>query len=84
MSWCCWTLESPENADETTGVQIVTRAIEEPLRQIVANSGNEGSVIVAKVKEGKGDYGYNAKQEKFEKLPNELKKIKSYIFDRSG
>ena len=57
-----------ENPDETTGIQIVTRAIEEPLRQIVANSGNEGSVIVAKVKEGKGDYGYNAKQEIFENM----------------
>tara|TARA_B100000900_G_scaffold218217_1_gene184850 strand:- start:5101 stop:6732 length:1632 start_codon:yes stop_codon:yes gene_type:complete len=57
-----------DNADETTGIQIVTRAIEEPLRQIVANSGNEGSVIVAKVKEGKADFGYNAKKEVFENM----------------
>ena len=66
----CASLEGMEgeNADETTGIQIVTRAIEEPLRQIVANAGNEGSVIVAKVKEGKGDFGYNAKQEKFENM----------------
>ncbi|MFL2569334.1 MAG: chaperonin GroEL [Flavobacteriales bacterium] len=57
-----------DNADETTGIQIVTRAIEEPLRQIVANAGNEGSVIVSKVKEGKADYGYNAKIEEFENM----------------
>ena len=57
-----------DNADETTGIQIVTRAIEEPLRQIVANAGNEGSVIVAKVKEGKADFGYNAKKEVFENM----------------
>ncbi|MEN8186938.1 MAG: chaperonin GroEL [Bacteroidota bacterium] len=50
-----------ENADEATGVQIVARAIEEPLRQIVENAGNEGSVIVNKVLEGKKDYGFNAK-----------------------
>ncbi|WP_312322359.1 chaperonin GroEL [Soonwooa sp.] len=50
-----------ENADETTGIKIVKRAIEEPLRQIVANAGGEGSVIVAKVAEGNGDFGYNAK-----------------------
>ncbi|MEG1666903.1 chaperonin GroEL, partial [Chryseobacterium sp.] len=49
------------NADETTGIKIVKRAIEEPLRQIVANAGGEGSVIVAKVAEGTGDFGYNAK-----------------------
>jgi chaperonin GroEL len=59
---------SGENGDETTGIQIVTRAIEEPLRQIVANAGNEGSVIVAKVREGKGDFGYNAKKEIFENM----------------
>ena len=59
---------SGDNADETTGIQIVTRAIEEPLRQIVANAGNEGSVIVAKVKEGKADFGYNAKKEVFENM----------------
>jgi len=52
--------------DETVGIEIVKRAIEEPLRQIVANSGKEGAVIVQKVKEGKGDYGYNARTDKFE------------------
>ena len=52
--------------DETVGIEIVKRAIEEPLRQIVANSGREGAVIVQKVKEGKGDYGYNARTDKFE------------------
>ncbi|MBL6663187.1 MAG: chaperonin GroEL [Flavobacteriales bacterium] len=57
-----------DNADETTGIQIVTRAIEEPLRQIVANAGNEGSVVVSKVKEGKADFGYNAKKEVFENM----------------
>ena len=57
-----------DNADETTGIQIVTRAIEEPLRQIVANAGNEGSVVVSKVKEGKADYGYNAKKEDYENM----------------
>lgn len=53
------------NQDENTGIKIVKRAIEEPLRQIVANAGGEGSVIVAKVAEGKGDYGYNAKTDEF-------------------
>jgi chaperonin GroEL len=57
-----------ENADETTGIQIVKRAIEEPLRQIVANAGGEGSIIVQKVKEGKDDFGYNARTEVFEPL----------------
>ncbi|MDA7794292.1 chaperonin GroEL [Flavobacteriales bacterium] len=57
-----------DNADETTGIQIVTRAIEEPLRQIVANAGNEGSVVVSKVKEGKADFGYNAKKEIYENM----------------
>ncbi|MGC6469850.1 MAG: chaperonin GroEL [Flavobacteriales bacterium] len=57
-----------DNADETTGIQIVTRAIEEPLRQIVANAGNEGSVVVSKVKEGKADFGYNAKKEQYENM----------------
>ncbi|MBR6111436.1 MAG: chaperonin GroEL [Paludibacteraceae bacterium] len=55
-----------ENDDETTGIEIVKRAIEEPLRQIVANAGKEGAVIVQKVREGKGDYGYNARTDKFE------------------
>jgi len=56
------------NEDETTGIQIIKRAIEEPLRQIMTNAGLEGSVIVQKVKEGKGDYGYNAQTNKFENL----------------
>jgi chaperonin GroEL len=53
------------NPDETTGMKIVKRAIEEPLRQIVANAGGEGSVIVAKVAEGSGDFGYNAKTDEY-------------------
>lgn len=57
-----------ENDDETTGIQIVKRAIEEPLRQIVANAGGEGSVIVHNVKEGKGAYGYNARADRYEDL----------------
>ncbi|MBD5209793.1 MAG: chaperonin GroEL [Bacteroidales bacterium] len=57
-----------DNEDETTGIHIVTRAIEEPLRQIVANAGAEGAVIVQKVKEGKGDFGYNARTGVFENL----------------
>ncbi|WP_018675277.1 chaperonin GroEL [Riemerella columbina] len=56
---------SGANQDENTGIKIVKRAIEEPLRQIVANAGGEGSVIVAKVAEGSGDYGYNAKNDEF-------------------
>ncbi len=56
------------NADETTGIEIVIRAIEEPLRQIVANAGLEGAVIVQKVREGKGDFGYNARTDKYENL----------------
>ncbi|WP_370899452.1 chaperonin GroEL [Chryseobacterium gossypii] len=56
---------SGTNADETTGIKIVKRAIEEPLRQIVANAGGEGSVIVAKVAEGNGDFGYNAKTDEY-------------------
>ena len=55
-----------DNDDETLGIEIVKRAIEEPLRQIVANAGKEGAVIVQKVKEGKGDFGYNARTDKFE------------------
>ncbi|MBQ4034123.1 MAG: chaperonin GroEL [Paludibacteraceae bacterium] len=54
------------NDDETTGIQIVKRAIEEPLRQIIANSGKEGAVYVQKVAEGSGDFGYNARTDKFE------------------
>ena len=57
-----------ENNDEQTGINIIKRAVEEPLRQIVANAGLEGSVIVAKVKEGKNDFGFNAKTETFESL----------------
>ena len=57
-----------ENDDEQTGINIIKRAVEEPLRQIVENAGMEGSVIVAKVLEGKGDFGFNAKSEKFESL----------------
>jgi chaperonin GroEL len=56
------------NEDETTGIQIVKRAIEEPLRQICANSGIEGSIVVQKVKEGKDDFGFNARTEVFENL----------------
>ncbi len=57
-----------ENDDETTGIAIVKRAIEEPLRQIVANAGGEGSVVVNKVREGKGSFGYNARHERYEDL----------------
>ncbi len=57
-----------ENDDETTGIEIVKRAIEEPLRQIVANAGKEGAVVVQKVREGKGDFGYNARIDKYENL----------------
>ena len=56
------------NEDETTGISIVIRAIEEPLRQIVINAGVEGAVIVQKVREGKGDFGYNARTDKYENL----------------
>jgi chaperonin GroEL len=56
------------NEDETTGIAIIRRAIEEPLRQIVANAGLEGAVIVQKVREGKGDFGYNARSDKYENL----------------
>ena len=55
-----------DNEDETTGVEIVKRAIEEPMRQIVANAGKEGAVIVQKVKEGRGDFGYNARIDVYE------------------
>ena len=57
-----------DNNDEQTGINIITRASEEPLRQIVENAGLEGSVIVAKVREGKGDFGFNAKTEVYENL----------------
>ena len=57
-----------ENEDQTTGIQIVKRAIEEPLRQIVANAGGEGSVVVNKVREGKGSFGYNARDDRYEDM----------------
>ena len=57
-----------DNDDETTGILIVKRAIEEPLRQIVANAGVEGAVVVQKVKEGTGDFGYNARSDRYENL----------------
>ena len=57
-----------DNDDETTGIAIVRRAIEEPLRQIVANAGGEGSVVVNKVKEGKGAFGYNARADRYEDM----------------
>jgi len=57
-----------ENEDEQTGIEIVRRAIEEPLRQIVANAGKEGAVVVDKVRAGKGDFGYNARKDVFENL----------------
>ena len=57
-----------DNEDETTGIHIVKRAIEEPLRQIVANAGGEGSVVVNKVKEGKGAFGYNARTDEYEDM----------------
>lgn len=57
-----------QNDDETTGIAIVKRAIEEPLRQIVANAGGEGAVIVQKVREGANDFGYNARKESYENL----------------
>ncbi len=56
------------NEDESTGIAIIKRAVEEPLRQIIANAGGEGSVVVNKVKEGKGDFGYNARTEAYENL----------------
>lgn len=56
------------NADEQTGINIVERAIEEPLRQIVTNAGGEGAVVVQKVREGKGDYGYNARTDVYEDM----------------
>ena len=57
-----------DNADETTGIGIIKRAIEEPLREIVANAGKEGAVVVQKVREGKGDVGYNARTDVYENL----------------
>jgi chaperonin GroEL len=57
-----------ENEDETTGIAIIRRALEEPLRQIVENAGMEGSVVVNRVKEGKDDFGFNARTEQYENL----------------
>jgi chaperonin GroEL len=57
-----------ENDDEQTGIEIIKRAIEEPLRQIVINSGKEGAVVVQKIREGKGDFGYNARTDLYENL----------------
>jgi len=57
-----------ENEDQTTGIAIVRRAIEEPLRQIIANAGGEGSIVVQKVREGEGDFGYNARTDVYENL----------------
>ena len=57
-----------DNADETTGIDIIKRAIEDPLRQIVANAGKEGAVVVQKVREGKADFGYNARTDVYENL----------------
>ena len=57
-----------ENEDEQTGIEIIRRAIEEPLRQIVANAGKEGAVVVDKVRAGEGDFGYNARKDVYENL----------------
>jgi chaperonin GroEL len=57
-----------DNEDETTGIRIVYRAIEEPLRQIVANSGIEASIVVQKVRDGEGDFGYNARTGEYQNL----------------
>ena len=57
-----------DNVDETTGIALIKRAIEEPLRQIVANAGKEGAVVVQKVREGKADFGYNARTDVYENL----------------
>ena len=56
------------NDDETTGISIVKRALEEPLRQIVSNAGMEGSIVVQKVREGKDDFGYNARTDVYENM----------------
>ena len=57
-----------DNADETTGIEIIKRAVEEPLRQIVSNAGKEGAVVVQKVREGNGDFGYNARTDVYEHM----------------
>ena len=68
VRWRLWRRSKGDNEDQTTGIQIVKRAIEEPLRQIVTNAGGEGSVVVNKVKEGKGAFGYNARDDRYEDL----------------
>jgi chaperonin GroEL len=57
-----------DNLDETTGIAIIRRSLEEPLRQIVANAGIEGSIVVQKIKEGKADFGFNARTEVYENM----------------
>ena len=57
-----------DNDDEQTGINIIERAVEEPIRQIVENAGLEGSVVVSKIKDGKDDFGFNAKNEKYENM----------------
>ena len=57
-----------DNEDEETGIAIIRRALEEPMRKIAENAGWEGSVVVQKVKEGKNDYGFNARTDKYENL----------------
>ena len=64
----CLNNVKPENEDEKLGIEIIRRAVEEPLRMIVENAGLEGSVVVNEVKNGKGDYGYNARTEQYENL----------------
>jgi chaperonin GroEL len=65
----------PANEDQETGIEIIRRALEEPIRMIVENAGKEGSVVVNKVKEGKDDYGFNAASEEYENL------VKSGVID---
>ncbi|HLG34787.1 MAG TPA: TCP-1/cpn60 chaperonin family protein, partial [Bacteroidia bacterium] len=60
--------EAPINDDELTGIKIIKRALEEPLRQIVENAGVEGSIVVQKVREGKDDFGFNARTDEYENL----------------
>ena len=78
-----------ENEDETTGIAIVSRAIEEPLRQIVENAGMEGSVVVSKVKEGKADFGFNAKTDEYQNMYeagiiDPTKVVRTALVDSSG
>ena len=78
-----------DNVDETTGIDIIKRAIEEPLRQIVANAGKEGAVVVQKVREGKADFGYNARTDVYENLhaagvvdPAKVTRVKILNFEK--